>query len=274
MNRLGIEFISAFGMPPVDYINLAADLGCAYISMGLTSFDVNPHGFAPFNLLEDPALQRETKAALRDRGITISLGEGLNLRPGAQASDYAKAQDIFAELGTERINVVGLSPDWEWTIEEIGKTVEMASTRGMKTTTEFIPGLPIGSFEAGARVAQEINNPHFSLVLDTMHFCRSGGTIEQIRAHSPDLIGYVQIADAPLVSTFESYFDEAKTQRCRPNEGELPLYEILEAIPQDVICSLEIPLLAEANAGQDGYTRLRPAVETARAMLHRIASKA
>ena len=39
MNRLGIENISVFGLPPVEFVNLAADLGCRYISTGLEPID-------------------------------------------------------------------------------------------------------------------------------------------------------------------------------------------------------------------------------------------
>jgi hypothetical protein len=38
MNRLGIELLSVFGMPPVEFLNLAADLGCQYISTAMTGF--------------------------------------------------------------------------------------------------------------------------------------------------------------------------------------------------------------------------------------------
>jgi hypothetical protein len=41
---LGIENISVFALSPVEFVNLAADLGCRYISTGLESLDYNPHG--------------------------------------------------------------------------------------------------------------------------------------------------------------------------------------------------------------------------------------
>jgi hypothetical protein len=44
VNRLGIENISVFALSPVEFVNLAADLGCRYISTGLESLDYNPHG--------------------------------------------------------------------------------------------------------------------------------------------------------------------------------------------------------------------------------------
>jgi hypothetical protein len=36
MRDLGIEFISVFGLPPADFVHLAADLGCRYVSTALT----------------------------------------------------------------------------------------------------------------------------------------------------------------------------------------------------------------------------------------------
>ena len=55
MNRLGIENISVFGLPPVEFVNLAADLGCRYISIGLESIAYNPQGYPKFSLREDKA---------------------------------------------------------------------------------------------------------------------------------------------------------------------------------------------------------------------------
>jgi len=38
MDRLGIEMLSVFGMPPIEYVHLTADLGCRYITTGLVGF--------------------------------------------------------------------------------------------------------------------------------------------------------------------------------------------------------------------------------------------
>ena len=45
MDRLGIEHISAFGLPPVEFVGLAADLGCSDIGLTLTPIDFNPRLF-------------------------------------------------------------------------------------------------------------------------------------------------------------------------------------------------------------------------------------
>jgi hypothetical protein len=38
MDRLGIEMLSVFGMPPIEYVHLTGDLGCRYITVGMIGF--------------------------------------------------------------------------------------------------------------------------------------------------------------------------------------------------------------------------------------------
>jgi hypothetical protein len=79
MNRLGIEQISVFGLPPVECVNLVADLGCQYMSVMLTSIPYARPYYPKFSLRDDPALRREMIAAMRDRGVSIALGEGFSV---------------------------------------------------------------------------------------------------------------------------------------------------------------------------------------------------
>jgi sugar phosphate isomerase/epimerase len=271
MNRLGIETISAFGLPPVEYVNLAADLGCAHISVGLSPIDINPHGYVPFDLRDDAALRREMKAALRDRGVSISLAEGLTVKPGIEARSRAVEFDVFAELGAGRVNVVSLDPDFSRTIDQFAITVEMAAERGMLATTEFAPGLTIADLPTALEVIRQVRQKDFRLLIDTMHFIRSGSTPADLAALDPELIGYVQLCDAPLASQFPTYMQEAMTERRVPGQGELPLLEILRIVPRDRVVSLEVPMLSLAKAGVGPVDRLRPAVAAARALLAQLA---
>jgi sugar phosphate isomerase/epimerase len=271
MNRLGIETISAFGLPPVQYVNLAADLGCAYISLGLSPIDINPHGYAPYNLRENAALRREVNAAMRDRGVAISLAEGLTVKPGIDARDRAAEFDAFAEMGVKRINTVSVEPDLGRTVEQFGITVEMAAERGMVSTTEFAPGLTVADLPTALHAIDQVGRPDFRLLIDTMHLIRSGSSPADLAVLAPDMIGYVQLSDVPLAPQFPSYMQEAMTERRAPGQGELPLLEILKIIPRDRVIGLEIPMLSQAKSGVGPLDRLRPAVAAARDLLARLA---
>jgi hypothetical protein len=100
-NRLGIEMLSGFGLPPVTLVNLAADLGCAHISVGPMQMPerFNPLGYPDWSLKDDPALRREMMAVMRDRGVSISLGEGFAVRPGVSMTERGAEMDMMAELG-------------------------------------------------------------------------------------------------------------------------------------------------------------------------------
>jgi sugar phosphate isomerase/epimerase len=271
MNRLGIESLSVFGMPPVDYVNLAADLGCAHISAMLAPFGINPHGYPKWSLKDDPALRRAMIAALRARGVTISLGEGFTFRPGIDASHRAADLDVMCELGVKRINTVTLDPDLSRSFDQFGKLVEMAWSRGVETTLEFGPALTIMDLPTALCAIRHVGQPSFRLTIDTMHFFRSGSSVADLAGLDPNLIGYVQLSDAPLKPQFDTYMQEAMTARMVPGTGELPLRDILAALPRHLVIGLEIPMLSQAQAGASPQQQLGACVAAARHLLTQLA---
>jgi len=266
-NRIGIEAISIFGLPPVEFVNLAADLGCRYISTGLWQGPFNPLGYPGFSLFEDAKLRREMLAAMADRGISISLGEGINPRANEDIRDRAAELDIMAELGVKRINTVSLDPDLAASFDKFAVLAEMVGERGMHATLELAPGITVADLPTALAVIRHVGRPDFRLLIDTMHFIRSGATLRDLQALDPAMIGYVQLCDAPLKPRFATYMQEAMTERMAPGEGELPLAEMLHLLPRDCVVALEIPMLSKAQAGLSAHERLRPCVEATQALL-------
>lgn len=270
MDRLGIEFLSVLGLGPVEFVNLAADLGCRRISMCLTSLAESPLGHPAYSLATDKALRREMIAAMQDRGVSISLGEGFFVTPGSDVRDRAADLDVMVELGVRRINTVSIEPDLPRTFDQFAAVAEMAAAAGVETTTEFAPTLAVADLATALAALKHVGRKEFRLLIDTMHLVRSGGTAADLAALDPDLIGYIQLCDVPLVGTFPSYMDEAMFARRPPGEGELPLLDILKAVPRDVVVSLEIPELAKAKSGVGPHERLGHCVKAARELLAQV----
>lgn len=268
-NRIGIEFISAFNMGPVEMVELAADLGCRHISLALAPMSTKHIDYPKWSLRDDKPLRRDLLQALHDHDVDISMGECYMIRPDADFRDSARADlDVMRELNIKRVNMVSIDPDWSRNIDQCGALVEMADALGMETTLEFGPLL--GAFtnlQSALSGIQAINNPNFRLVLDAMHFFRSGSTVADLAKLDPDCIGYVQVCDVPVVSTYEQYMYEARYERLPPGEGELPLQDFLQAVPRDVVVGLELPRLALAKAGVSARERLQGAVAVARKLL-------
>jgi sugar phosphate isomerase/epimerase len=271
MDRLGIEMLCVFGMPPVEYVHLVADLGCRYITTGMVGFaPLKTPGYQPFSLRDDPRLRRDLLAAMDDCGVSISLGEGLLIAPGVDVRSYAADLDIMAELRIPRINTVSLEPDRARTLDELAGLTDLAAERGILTSVEPVPGLAIANLPAAIAAVEYVNRDEISLLIDTMHVARSGAGAEDLRSLPAERIGHVQLCDVPLRSTKEySYAEEAMYHRMVPGEGELPLVEMLAALPHDRIVGLEVPMRSRAEAGVSAYDRILPCVKSARALLAR-----
>lgn len=249
MNPLGIELLTVLGMGPVEHVRLAGDLGCTAVSMGLTQLPFNPHGYPAWSLQDDPALRRELTAAMRDCGVSIAIGEGIGVRPDGNASDRAAELDLFAELGAQRINSVDMGEEKARAFDELARLSEMARERGMAFSVEFCPVFTIASLPAALEVVDHIGRDACTVLIDSMHFFRSGGTIEELEALDPALIGHVQLCDAPLTASGD-YMQEAMFGRMIPGEGGLPLRDFVAALPGGTTLGLEVPRLAEAEGGR------------------------
>ncbi|MFT3929462.1 MAG: sugar phosphate isomerase/epimerase [Spongiibacteraceae bacterium] len=269
MNRLGIEFLSVFGLSPVQLVNLAADLNCAHISTGLAPAPFNPLDYPLWSLRDDAALRRDMIAAMNDRGISISLGEGFSVRADLDARDRAADLELMCELGVKRINSVAVDPDLHRCFDQLAKLAEMAAAVGIEATLEFGPGLTIGDLPT-ALAAIKHAGPKLRLLIDTMHFVRSGSSIADLAALDPNMIGYIQLSDVPRVPNNPNYMEEAMFERMTPGQGELPLLDILGALPRERVIGLEIPQLTLAKAGVDAHARLQVCVEAARALLEKL----
>jgi sugar phosphate isomerase/epimerase len=269
MDRIGIECLCVFGLPPVEFVNLAADLGCAHVGIGLTPLPYNPHGYPRWSLRDDRALRRDTIAALRDRGVSISLCEGFSITSRTDVGAYAADLEIAAELGGRRINVVSMDRDESRTFDQFARIAEMADVLGIETTIEIGAGA-VRRLPAALAAVRHVGRPNFRLLIDTMHFVRSGGTAADIAALDPDVIGYVQLCDAPMVSGFASYMDEALHERMVPGTGELPLLDIVAAVPEHVVLGLEVPQRSLAESGVGPRERVARCVDATRDLLSRV----
>lgn len=270
MDRLGIGFLGGFGLPPVELVNLTADLGCGHMSTVVRGAALVPLGYPPFSLKDDATLKRETLAAMNDRGVTISLGDGFLVLPDADMHAFSADLDVLAELGVPRINVVSLDPDVGRTLDQFAILTDLAAQRGIQTVVEPVPGLTIGDLPTALVARDHVGRPDFRLLIDTMHLVRSGSGAADVAAIDPEHIGYAQLNDTTLRPRIENYMEEAMFERMVPGEGELPLGDILSALPSDIIIEIEVPRRSLALAGVSPIDRLRPCVEAARRLLTEI----
>ena len=275
--RLGIEMLTLLGMPPVEYVRLAGELGCVEVSTGLSGLPLTMFGitdFAPYplwSLKDDAALRREMIAAMRDCGVAIGLGEGFRVARDLDPCDSAAELDIMAELGALRINAICMDESMvagsSEAKEKLAVLSEMAISRGMIFTIEFFPPEGITSLERALEVVEFIGRGKARVLLDTTHMFRTGGTVEQVAALvAEDLIGYCQLSDGRNAPPDADYMMTAMFARDVPGQGHLPLRELIAVLPKDLTISLEIPRLDDLRGGMSPRDHAARCVAAARAL--------
>jgi sugar phosphate isomerase/epimerase len=268
LEHLSLEFISVFGLPPPALIRLAAELDCQCVSVVMEPIHYNPQGYPKYSIRTDRALRREILAALSDTGVVLSLGEGFAILPGTDVrAAYAADLDAMAELGVKRINCAAFDANLARTFDQLGRLTELAATVGIETLVEFAPVFSIPDLPTALTAIRYVGRKDCRLLVDTMHVARTGGTAEDLAALDPEIIGYVQLCDAPLVPRISDYMEEAMYERMVPGAGELPLLDILAALPPDLIIGLEVPQRSLADAGIGADVRMRACVAGARNLL-------
>ncbi len=268
MNLIAVDPLSTFGLPPVDLVHLSADLGCERV--GLTMFSRalwDPPLYPAFNIREDQQLPRAIASALRERGLSISFVDGFLIEADKDIRERAADIAIMAELGAPMVNSTSIDPDLNRTIDQFGLLVELAAAAGMDTTVELVPDLTIGSLPDALAAIEAVGRPECRLLIDVMHYGRSGARTEDVAALDPRLIGYVQLSDVKLVPDNPNYWVESTTERLVPGTGELDLVGLLSVIPSEVVIGLEVPQLALARAGEGPHERLGRCVVATRELL-------
>jgi sugar phosphate isomerase/epimerase len=259
-HRIGIEFLSVFDLPPVDFVELTARLGCSYISLGLSQMGCQVHDYPAYSLRDNKQLRKDVVKAMDDCGVSISLGEGFGIKPNADVADLQRDLEIVRELGGRRINTVAIDPDQSCCFDQLARLAEMARSLQMETTLEWVPGLTIGDLPTALAALDHVASEDCRLLVDTMHCFRSGATIEDMAALDPARIGYAQICDVPSVSSLP-YMEEAMFDRKVPGEGDLPLQALFGNLPWDIPVGIEIPRRTIAQSGATPYEYLLPCVE-------------
>ena len=266
-DRLGIEFISALGQAPVDFVALAHKLGCERIGLAPAPITGPLAGEREWSFRNNPSLVREVKRALADHGLRVSLGEGFLILPGRDIADAEADFELMAELGAERLNACAMEPNAARNLDQFATFAAMAHARGLPVTVEFMPGTPVGSLGVALAFVTASGASNAGVLVDAMHLFCSGGTVEELATAAPGLITYAQLCDAKQASFYETYFQDARNNRLVPGEGVLPLAEFVRALPAACPIGLEVPMMGKAQAGVGHEERLTICVAAARALL-------
>ncbi|MFK4041690.1 TIM barrel protein [Nonomuraea wenchangensis] len=245
-----LAHLTALSLSPPELVSAAADAGYRYVGLRMTK--VTPH--EPHHpLATDPALMRATKVRLAATGIQVLDIELARIPPEADPADFLRFLEAGAELGARHVITQLPDPDFARKTDRFARLCELAEPLGLTIDLEFPSWTQTGDLTEAVRVLRDARRPNAGILIDLIHFARSGSSVADLRDLPPEWFHFAHVCDAPAEapSTQEEVIHAARFERLFPGEGGLDVHGILGALPPGIPYALEIPratLVAQVGA--------------------------
>jgi len=172
--------------------------------------------------------------------------------------------------------VIADDPDHSRARDTFGELAAQARPYGLRPVVEAMVYSQVRSIAEAIAV---VDGSGGGVTVDPLHLFRFGGSVEQLRAIDRRMLLYFQICDAPLEPPhglrrpsrlprgqsldIDDRALEARAARLLPGDGELPLADVVRAMPDDIPVSIEAPnqVLLEEIGPQEFARRARRSVD-------------
>ncbi len=183
------------------------------------------------------ATTREVRRRFDDAGMVALDLEPIFVTPDGDHGD--QAVDVAAEVGARNVLVVGRGVEGSALSDRLAQLCDRAADAGVGCSLEFLPIMSVRDLASAVAVVEATGRENASVLIDNLHLSRSGGTPDQVADLDPGLLAYAQICDAPAEPDGDLTVD-ALDGRSVPGAGQLPVEDVIRALPPGLPLSLEI----------------------------------
>jgi sugar phosphate isomerase/epimerase len=202
-------------------------------------------------MLHEGPLLRETLRRMADTGVSVLDTEFLRFEPEHPVGVPEGFLEISARLGARNVLVMSAEPEEARTLERFCELCDGAAAYGLNVCLEFAIYTGVRTLAHAAEVVARAKRSNASVLIDALHFSRSGGLPSHVAGVDPSLFRYAQLCDAgpdmPGPTDTPALIREARTGRLLPGEGVLPLADLVAALPPDVPLAIEAPCRATGH---------------------------
>jgi len=246
---ISLAHLTVLDTTPPELVTVAAAAGFRHIGIRLTA--TPSVGVPPYDILHDGQLLRETERRLADTGVSVLDTEFLRFEPEHPVAVPEGFLEISARLGARNVLVMSAEPDETRTVERFSELCDRAAAYGLQVNLEFAIYTGVRTLAHAAHVVARSRRTNASVLIDALHFSRSGGLPAHVATVDPALFRYAQICDAsadmPRPDDTPALIREARTGRLLPGEGALPLAGLVAALPEGLPLAIEAPCQATAH---------------------------
>lgn len=226
---------------PPELTEIAAAAGYEYVSFRPIAF--GQPGEPRYPLGTDRTLLARTKEALRSTGVQLLDIELARIHPGVDVKRYLPALVAAAELrGRHVLTSVWDTTDRAFILDQLSELCELALPLGLTVDLEFVTFASIRTLAEAAAIVRDCAYPNAGICVDTLHFDRSGCSIEELEELPAKWFHYAQICDGPAQYSSEDAELKrvAREDRRLLGEGGIDVRRILAHLPH-MPYSIELP---------------------------------
>ncbi|MGR3911506.1 TIM barrel protein [Burkholderia sp. SR8] len=267
MNQLSIANLTVGGGNPVELIEAAAAAGFGKVGLVLRTATTKA---LQYEIVGRPEVMREVKAASRANGVSVFDVEAFTLTPSADLASYESVLATGAELGATHISAIGAEifnagPRFseQERIDFFGRLCDAAAGFGLHVGVEFMLYRDVSTLGDTLALLAAAGRQNAGVILDVLHFHRSGARPEELDTVPDDRFAYVQLCDAGQdAPPVDGLATEARTARLHVGSGVIPLDAMLDRVPEHMQLVIETPV--KADAALNCHQKVERAADAAR----------
>jgi sugar phosphate isomerase/epimerase len=270
----GLEHLTMLDIAPPELVTLAAAAG--FDTVGLRIAPVTP-GEDAWPVGPGSPMLAQTLRECGATGVSVLAVEAVTIGPGTTLAGWQRVLETAAVLGARYLNVICDDADTGRFADQFAELVQVARPYRVRPVIEFTAYRPVRTLADAVTIAR--GSAGGGVLLDALHIQRCGTSLRDLASLDPSLLTYLQVCDAPLAAPrgipvpariprgqhagrgrgeqADDAVLEARTMRLLPGEGELPLAELVDALPADLPVSVEAPSLAARGQCSPGQYAAR-----------------
>jgi sugar phosphate isomerase/epimerase len=236
---LSLAHLTLIDAGPLELIDAAAAGG--FDAIGLRIVPPMPTDMI-VPVIGDDRMIREIELRLDATGVRIFDIEAVWLVPQIDVIALKPALALGRQFGAESIVVIANDPDLGRMEANLAALCELARAEGLRVLLEPMSYVVVKNWQEAAVILARVAQPNAGLLIDALHFYRSGGKPSELSTLDPKLLPYVHLCDAAAAAPPpEGLRSEGRGGRFYPGEGQLKLGELLRALPADIPIAVEAP---------------------------------
>jgi sugar phosphate isomerase/epimerase len=257
-----LAHLTVLDLPPTGAVRVAARTGYQYVGLRLIAVTDTTPGYP---LMDDPAMMRDTKAALVDTGVRVLDIEFVKITPEIEVANLERFVAAGAGLGAKYVITAPYDPNLTRLADRLGAISDLSARYGLRAVLEFFPWTVVPDLGTAVQVVEAAGRTQTGILVDTLHFNRSGSRFEQLDSIPTSRLPFVHVCDAPVKDAYttEELLHAGRAERLPPGEGEIDIRSILRHMPPGIPVALEVPMTAmRAVEGAEAVAlRVRQAAE-------------